>query len=389
MFLPPVLRPLAAVGPVNAAVQRIAEAPFSVVRGAPGSYVAERLAGVIDSWERLPDCVWLRARRPSTGGTGAVPRRGVPASLVIRGGHRRPDRSWTTAQRGDPGGPRRRRHRDRARRPGDHRGHPAGQERPGPPSPIGESAWWRSPRVGSIRRSAARLTGWHRRPTFSTLTLLTGTRASGTGLGCSGAWAPRAAVVDDVLAAGQLWSQDVVAEALDASHGLPSFLDRLTAMLLDQVTPDQWSALEVASVTGYWHPQLGTRPVAAEQLRPWLVPLERQWGWLRPIWASALRRELARSVRFRRLGPPRRPTRPQRRRVPCPPCPDGSAARACFRRGCSAPSRCAWMARSSPPGMASGARACCATCSPGGSTPAPGTNCLRSTGPTSRSVRRP
>jgi hypothetical protein len=67
MFLPPVLRPLAAVGPVNSPVQRIAEAPFSVVRGPPGSYLAERLAGVIDSWERLQDCVWLRApdRRPA------------------------------------------------------------------------------------------------------------------------------------------------------------------------------------------------------------------------------------------------------------------------------------------------------------------------------------
>jgi DNA-binding SARP family transcriptional activator len=101
-------------------------------------------------------------------------------------------------------------------------------------------------------------------------------------------------VVHDALAAGQLWSQDVVAEALDASCGLPSFLDRLTAVLLDQLTPDQRSALEVALITGYWHPQLGTHPVAAEQLRPWLVPLERQWGWLRPIWASPLRRELAR-----------------------------------------------------------------------------------------------
>src|SRR5262249_46681369 len=106
----------------------------------------------------------------------------------------------------------------------------------------------------------------------------------------------RAAVVHDVLAAGQLWSQDVVAEALEASHGLPSFLDRLTALLLDQLTPDQRNALEVALATGYWHPQLGTRPVAAEQLRPWLVPLEGQWGWLRPIWTSPLRRELARSA---------------------------------------------------------------------------------------------
>ena len=46
---------------MSPAVQRIAEAPLSVVRGAPGSYVAERLAAVIDGWQRLGDCVWLRA----------------------------------------------------------------------------------------------------------------------------------------------------------------------------------------------------------------------------------------------------------------------------------------------------------------------------------------
>ena len=67
MYLPPVLRPLAAAGPVDPAVQRIAEAPFSVVRGVPGSYVAERLAGVIEGWERLGDCVWLRVADPRPG----------------------------------------------------------------------------------------------------------------------------------------------------------------------------------------------------------------------------------------------------------------------------------------------------------------------------------
>src|SRR5262245_53687390 len=61
MYLPPVLRPVAAAGPVTPTVQRLAEAPFSLVRGLPGSYAAERLAGVIDGWQRLPDCVWLRA----------------------------------------------------------------------------------------------------------------------------------------------------------------------------------------------------------------------------------------------------------------------------------------------------------------------------------------
>ena len=61
MYLPPVLRPVAARSAVAPALQGLADAPFSVVRGVPGSYAAERLAGVIDGWQRLGDCVWLRA----------------------------------------------------------------------------------------------------------------------------------------------------------------------------------------------------------------------------------------------------------------------------------------------------------------------------------------
>src|SRR5689334_1064600 len=68
MFLPPVLRPVAVAGPTDPAVQRIAEAPLSLVHGVPGSYVAELLAGAIDGWRRLPGCVWLRvADTRSTG----------------------------------------------------------------------------------------------------------------------------------------------------------------------------------------------------------------------------------------------------------------------------------------------------------------------------------
>jgi DNA-binding SARP family transcriptional activator len=295
MFLPPVLRPLAAVGPVNAAVQRIGEAPFSVVRGAQGSYVAERLAGVIDSWERLHDCVWLRARdrRPA----------GLSQSLAAACRHR-----WSAGAGTDV------------------------RTAPGPPlsdeiQVAPQGAVIVIELGGRVTPGVARLVKAIRPATTDrgvSVVVVAESRfhppsgrapdwvASASDLfgpdaldGYSCGWnrarllryaGPRAAVVHDVLAAGQLWSQDVVAEALDASHGLPSFLDRLTAVLLDQITPDQRSALEVALVTGYWHPQLGTRPVAAEQLRPWLVPLERQWGWLRPIWVTPLRRELARSA---------------------------------------------------------------------------------------------
>jgi len=295
MFLPPVLRPVAAAGPVNTAVQRIAEAPFSVVRGAQGSYVAERLAGVIDSWERLQDCVWLRARdrRPAE----------LTQSLAAACRHR-----WSsgacTGTRTAPGPQ-------------------LSEEIQAAP----EGAVIVIELGGRVTTGVARLVKAIR-PDITdrgvSVVVVAESRfhppssrapdwvASASDLfdpdvlsGHPCVWdrarllryvGPRAAVVHDVLAAGRLWSQDVVAEALHASHGLPSFLDRLTAVLLDQLTPDQRNALEVALVTGYWHPQLGTRPVAAEQLRPWLVPLERQWGWLRPIWASPLRRELARSA---------------------------------------------------------------------------------------------
>jgi DNA-binding SARP family transcriptional activator len=295
MFLPPVLRPLAAVGPVNAAVQRIAETPFSVVRGTRGSYVAERLAGAIDSWERLQDCVWLRARdgRPVE----------LTQSLATACRHRWSSGAGTDVQT------------DAGLRLSE-------EIRAAPPGAVIVIELG-----GRLTTGVARLVKAIRPATTDrgvSVVVVAESRfhppsgrapdwvASASDLfdpdaldGYSCAWnrarllryvGPRGAVVHDVLAAGQLWSQDVVAEALDAAHGLPSFLNRLTAVLLGQLTPDQRSALEVASLTGYWHPQLGTRPVAAEQLRPWLVPLERQWGWLRPIWASPLRRELARSA---------------------------------------------------------------------------------------------
>ena len=106
----------------------------------------------------------------------------------------------------------------------------------------------------------------------------------------------RAAVLGDVLAAAQLWSPDAVGEAVENSFGTRSLLGRVTRVLLSELTPDQRSALKVAASTGYWHPQMGTRPIASEQLRPWLVPLEQQWGWVRPIWRPSLRRELGRTT---------------------------------------------------------------------------------------------
>ena len=305
MYLPPVLRPLAAAGPVDPAVQRIAEAPFSVVRGVPGSYVAERLAGVIEGWERLGDCVWLRV---------ADPRPGPLAQAVAAACRHRWSPGRGAAARGTPG----------ARLGEEIAAAPEGAVvvlELGGRMTAGVTRLVRAirpaitdRRVNVVVVAETRLPALGRGPDWvapaadlldhSSLEVLSSaddrarlTRYAGR----------RVAVLHDVLATTRLWGPDAVAEALSDSYGLPSFLDRFTEVVVDRLTPDQRSALQVASATGYWHPQMGTSPIAAEQLRPWLVPLERQWGWLRPIWAPALAKELAKPAGAREVAVVRRP----------------------------------------------------------------------------------
>ncbi|MEV5963647.1 BTAD domain-containing putative transcriptional regulator [Kribbella sp. NPDC051952] len=288
MYLPPVLRPLAAEGLTTPAVQRIAEAPFSVVRGVPGSYSAERLAGVVDGWQRLGDCVWLRA-------SDVRPTELAPA-LAAACLHR-----WSA-------------------------------EEPGPDVRLNEELT-RAPEGAVIvlelgNRVTTALTRLVKaiRPTITArgvrMVVVAESRwhspvvrgpdcvVSASDLVDRAPLEQRpqrlinryGAVVDDLRAAAQLWSPDAVDEALDEAHHLPSLLGRLTTTLLERLTPDQRSALQVALTVGYWHPQMGTGSVTSEQLRPWLVPMEQQWGWLRPIWAPALRRELTKPANAKRAN---------------------------------------------------------------------------------------
>jgi DNA-binding SARP family transcriptional activator len=306
VYLPPLLRPLPVGGPMPPAVQRIAEAPLSVVRGLPGSYIAERLAGAIDQWERLGDCVWLRAddsiASDLTQSLGAAcMQRWSRREAALRSG-RLSDIQLGEEIRGAPEGavivlelPGRVTPRitrlvktirpvitDRGVRMvvvAESRIHP----------PIGHCPDWVVPASDLLDRSLLDKYASDRNRTR----LL---RYAGR----------RGAVLVDVLAAAQLWSQDAVAEALRASYNLPSLLSRLTTVLVDQLTADQRSALEVTMTFGYWNPQMGTRPVAADELRPWVVPMEQHWGWLRPIWVAPLRRKLATpaGARHRRFGSP-------------------------------------------------------------------------------------
>jgi DNA-binding SARP family transcriptional activator len=309
VYLPPVLRPIATGGAFTPTVQRIEEVPFCVVRGVPGSYIAERLAGVIDSWQRLSDCVWLRA-------DGSSPA-DLAQSLVVACQHRWSAVETATSPSRSP---------DRSPPLSD-----AIQQAPDGAVIVLELG-------GRLTTGVARLI-MTIRPAITNrgvrLVVVAESRlhppaghrpdwvVQASDLLDRGALAEyssarnqarliryadhRAAVIGDVLAAAQLWSPDAVDEAVENSFGTRSLLGRLTRVLLSELTPDQRSALKVAASTGYWHPQMGTRPIASEQLRPWLVPLEQQWGWVRPIWVPSLRRELARTTGSGQASPGSRP----------------------------------------------------------------------------------
>ena len=102
----------------------------------------------------------------------------------------------------------------------------------------------------------------------------------------------RAAVSHDVLEAAGYWPAEALIDAIDGSSNCRSLLDRVSANLLELATPAQLSALEVCASSDYWHPQLAAAPPSVAGLRPWVVPLEHGWAWLRPVWARALRRRL-------------------------------------------------------------------------------------------------
>jgi DNA-binding SARP family transcriptional activator len=106
--------------------------------------------------------------------------------------------------------------------------------------------------------------------------------------------------------AARTWPTEAVVDALGRSGRGLSILDRLTTNLLDLSSHAQQVALATCLATGYWHARLATDVVTVSELRPWVVPLEQGWGWLRPIWVRTLRRCLAARVVRPRSHPPRR-----------------------------------------------------------------------------------
>lgn len=296
MFLPRVLRPVPSATRLSSPeLRRIVEAPFSVVRGAPGSYVAEWLAGAIQGWARWQDCVWLRdggsptaalagalasaclyrwagsgaqevvADVASTASLAATMRLSPPGAVIVLELEGRATAALSQLVRGI---------------------RPVALDRQVSLVAVTQA---RSPvmvpRGSDCVVSATDL----RDPTMTSQLLgLPGRSRDRLRRLADG----RVAVLHDVLDAATAWPSEAVEDALAASRGSRSLLGRLTANLLDLCSPAQRAALNLCVATGYWHPQLATQPTAASELRPWVVPLEGQWGWLRPIWASSLRRAL-------------------------------------------------------------------------------------------------
>ena len=308
MFLPRVMRPVPTATRLSSPdLQRIVEAPFSVVGGAPGSYVAEWLAGAIQGWARWQDCVWLR-----DGGSTTAALAGALAGACL---YRWAD-TGTQELAGEVASA----------------AALAATMRLSPPGAVvvlelegrltaGLSRLVRGIRPVALDRGVSLVAVTQARspvmvprgPDYVvSATDLRDATLTGELPGLSGRSRDRlrrlaggrVAVLHDVLDAATAWPAEAVEDALAAATGRRALLGRLTANLLELCSPAQREALNVCVATGYWHPQLATQPTAAAELRPWVVPLEGQWGWLRPIWGSSLRRALRGDRAGRRARPP-------------------------------------------------------------------------------------
>jgi DNA-binding SARP family transcriptional activator len=295
VFLPRVMRPLPTMSRLtNPNVQRIAEVPLSLMHGPPGSYVAEWLAAAIQRWDRWQGCVWLRT-------PGARPA-ALAESLVSACLHR-----WTDDRRDEPSSV------SNARLDETMRLSPAGAV------VVLELQGWVTPGLARLLQGIKRIAAERgmslvavvesRLPAVflrSPDCVISTAALSAPSMLAEAVELPsrcrhrlrtlagqQAAVQHDILDATRAWPAEAIVDALYTSRSSRSMLDRITVTLLDLASPAQQKALQTCVATGYWHSQLANSEVPASELRPWVVPLEGQWGWLRPIWARPLERNLA------------------------------------------------------------------------------------------------
>jgi DNA-binding SARP family transcriptional activator len=102
----------------------------------------------------------------------------------------------------------------------------------------------------------------------------------------------RLAVVHDVAQAARTWPVQLIARALDTVTEPEELVDHVTDQLLSAAGLDRHAALGIALATGHWHPALARTPLDDGVLRPWLVPLDDRWNRLSTCWLRPLRRQL-------------------------------------------------------------------------------------------------
>lgn len=285
MFLPGILRPLPCAGEPMADDPAWPTSPFTVLRGREGSTRPERVATVLDRAECYHDCVWLRP------GPGASPR-AIARLLADACRHR-----WSGGET-DPA--------EAASLPDV-----LARARPGAvvvlelDGPSGRTAR----RV--VRDLHAACSG---RPARVVVLLEGGGPFARPGVGArpgdsgrAGSVPPlperyrdrlhriageRSALTYDVAALAGSAARDDILGAI-ATAGRPAVLrDRVADILLDGLDEARRRAVTACLATGYWHPQLLTEPLPIGALGPCVIRLESGWGWLRPMWARALRRRL-------------------------------------------------------------------------------------------------
>ena len=101
------------------------------------------------------------------------------------------------------------------------------------------------------------------------------------------------ALLNDILDANTHRDPSLVTFLAATSIRRRSLLDCVSGRLLPSVSPAELQALSIASHAGYWHPSLGDRAQPyAMTLRPWMLPLEAGWWWLRPMWRRSLQKIL-------------------------------------------------------------------------------------------------
>lgn len=327
VYLPRVLRPLPERRTFDVPVELHFDAALSIVHGPPGAYAAETLSSLIEARGGWHHCVWLRreaasvtplieqladacrhrwaaenGQRPSSspGDVDAalkdvLRRAPVGAVVVVELGGRVTRAVARVVERLRPMA-----------------------------TEVGISVVVVAQRhMGrSLRRAADQVIAADRlcQPASSTAGVPTPVLTASATERLAQLCGRRTTIWRDVVDAAERWPADALADAVAHARHWRSLTDRVTATLLDHADLAQRDALDVSMATGYWHPQFADSELTVQDLRPWMIPLEQQWGWVRPVWRDALASQLRRPAR--RALVVHRDDRPSGE-----PSPDGSSDR--------------------------------------------------------------